>query len=164
MTVNARFQFRRDLAANWTTANPVLLSGELGLETDTGNLKMGNGTTAWASLSYLASGATGATGATGAAGAGTAITAGTSTLNFGYTQNGDYQTSVVVTGQSGILSTSNICIYLMGDTTVDHSPDEHLLAGLTFISETVVPGVGFTIQAFSSVGVMGLFTVRWFWF
>lgn len=45
-------QLRRDLAANWTTANPVLGQGEMALETDTGNAKMGNGTTAWNSLPY----------------------------------------------------------------------------------------------------------------
>lgn len=45
-------QFRRDTAANWTSANPVLAQGELGLETDTARYKIGDGTTAWASLSY----------------------------------------------------------------------------------------------------------------
>ena len=47
-----QIQFRRDTAANWTSANPTLASGELGLETDTGQFKIGNGTTAWGSLSY----------------------------------------------------------------------------------------------------------------
>ena len=50
MTV--QIQWRRDTAANWTSANPVLLSGEVGYETDTGQFKVGNGTTAWTSLSY----------------------------------------------------------------------------------------------------------------
>ena len=43
---------RRDTAANWTSANPTLASGELGGETDTGKLKLGNGSTAWNSLAY----------------------------------------------------------------------------------------------------------------
>lgn len=47
-----QFQFRRDSAANWTSANPILLSGELGLETDTAKFKIGNGTSAWNSLPY----------------------------------------------------------------------------------------------------------------
>lgn len=74
--VNARFEFRRDTAANWTANNPVLLDGELGWERDTRKVKMGNGTSAWNSLPYGgivggtgATGAAGATGATGAAGA-----------------------------------------------------------------------------------------------
>jgi len=39
-----RIQLRRDTAANWTSANPVLLAGELGIETDTLKFKVGNGT------------------------------------------------------------------------------------------------------------------------
>ena len=50
MTV--QIQWRRDTAANWTSANPVLLSGEVGYETDTNQFKIGNGSTAWASLAY----------------------------------------------------------------------------------------------------------------
>lgn len=41
---------RRGTAAQWTTANPVLAAGEPGVETDTGNHKVGDGTTAWNSL------------------------------------------------------------------------------------------------------------------
>lgn len=47
-----QIQFRNDTAANWTSANPTLLAGEQGYETDTGRLKIGNGSTAWNSLSY----------------------------------------------------------------------------------------------------------------
>ena len=55
-----RIQIRRDTAANWTSANPVLAQAELGLETDTGKLKAGDGSTAWTSLSYYTLGTTGA--------------------------------------------------------------------------------------------------------
>ncbi|MBO00973.1 MAG: hypothetical protein CL438_09980, partial [Acidimicrobiaceae bacterium] len=55
-----RIQIRRDTAANWTSANPTLTQGELGLETDTGKLKAGDGSTAWTSLSYYTLGTTGA--------------------------------------------------------------------------------------------------------
>lgn len=47
-------QLRRDTAANWTSANPVLAEGELGFETDTLLYKIGDGSTAWASLTYAA--------------------------------------------------------------------------------------------------------------
>lgn len=47
-----RIQYRRDTAANWTAANPVLALGEPGWETDTKRRKVGDGTTAWASLAY----------------------------------------------------------------------------------------------------------------
>lgn len=46
------WQFRRDTAANWTAANPVLAEGELGLETGTKQFKIGDGTTAWNGLVY----------------------------------------------------------------------------------------------------------------
>jgi hypothetical protein len=48
-----RIQIRRDLAANWTSANPTLAQGELGYETDTDKVKIGDGTTAWTSLGYF---------------------------------------------------------------------------------------------------------------
>ena len=54
-TVNARFQLRADTAANWASVNPTLLTNELGLETDTKKLKVGDGSTAWNSLGYFPS-------------------------------------------------------------------------------------------------------------
>ena len=39
-------------AAEWTSANPVLQAGELGYESDTGKLKVGNGASSWGALSY----------------------------------------------------------------------------------------------------------------
>ena len=50
--MSVRIQFRRDTAAEWTAANPVLAEGELGIELDTNFFKIGDGTTAWNSLSY----------------------------------------------------------------------------------------------------------------
>jgi len=47
-----RAQFRRGTQAEWTAANPTLLSGEPGYETDTGRFKVGDGSTAWDSLDY----------------------------------------------------------------------------------------------------------------
>ena len=46
-------QIRRDIAANWTAANPILAQGELGAETDTSKIKIGNGSSTWSALSYL---------------------------------------------------------------------------------------------------------------
>jgi hypothetical protein len=46
-------QIRRDTASNWTSANPTLAQGELGAETDTSKIKIGDGSTAWSSLGYL---------------------------------------------------------------------------------------------------------------
>lgn len=47
-------KLRRDTAAEWTTDNPVLALGETGWETDTGRVKLGDGTTAWVDLPYAA--------------------------------------------------------------------------------------------------------------
>jgi len=55
MAVVTQIQNRRDTAANWTSTNPTLASGEIGFETDTGLFKIGNGSTAWTSLSYAVS-------------------------------------------------------------------------------------------------------------
>jgi hypothetical protein len=45
-------QLRRDTAADWVAKNPALHQGELGIETDTGKAKLGDGVTAWNSLTY----------------------------------------------------------------------------------------------------------------
>jgi len=44
---------RRDTAANWTSINPVLLAGEIGIESNTGYWKVGNGSTPWTGLAYI---------------------------------------------------------------------------------------------------------------
>lgn len=62
-------QIRNGTAAEWTAANPVLLLGEMGLESDTTKIKFGNGVTAWNSLSYAASGTPGPQGPEGPPGA-----------------------------------------------------------------------------------------------
>jgi hypothetical protein len=56
-----RIQVRRGTASEWTSANPTLAAGELGVETDTRKIKVGTGSTAWTSLSYIASDAPGIT-------------------------------------------------------------------------------------------------------
>lgn len=48
-----RIQYRRGLASQWTSVNPVLANGEPGYETDTGFKKVGDGTTPWNSLPYM---------------------------------------------------------------------------------------------------------------
>ena len=45
---------RHDTSANWTSVNPVLAAGEMGVETDTNKFKFGDGVTAWADLAYAA--------------------------------------------------------------------------------------------------------------
>ena len=61
-----QIQFRRGTASAWTSANPTLAEGEMGIETDTDQFKIGDGLTAWTSLAY--GGIVGPAGAAGAAG------------------------------------------------------------------------------------------------
>lgn len=51
--LNTRIQLKHGLAASWTEKNPVLLAGEIGIETDTLKMKVGNGTSNWKALGYL---------------------------------------------------------------------------------------------------------------
>jgi hypothetical protein len=69
---NIQLQFRRGTSTEWSNANTLLAAGELAIETDTQNIKIGDGTTSWNSLSYGGllgpTGTTGFTGPTGATG------------------------------------------------------------------------------------------------
>lgn len=49
---NATIKIRRDTSGNWTSNDPTPEQGEWCLETDTGNVKVGDGMTAWSSLPY----------------------------------------------------------------------------------------------------------------
>ena len=60
-----QLQLRRGTASQWTTANTLLAQGELGLETDTGKLKIGDGSTVWTSLAYYTAGAAAVTSVNG---------------------------------------------------------------------------------------------------
>ena len=51
--LNTRIQLKHGLAASWTEKNPVLLAGEMGIETDTLKMKVGDGTSNWKALGYL---------------------------------------------------------------------------------------------------------------
>ena len=57
MPVNTLLQVRRGTSSDWSTANggngSVLGAGEIGLDTTTDRVKIGDGTTAWNSLEFL---------------------------------------------------------------------------------------------------------------
>lgn len=55
-----QIQIRRDLAANWSSSNPILAQGEYGIESDDLTLssiptKVGDGVTAWNDIPYQSS-------------------------------------------------------------------------------------------------------------
>lgn len=66
-------QIKRGTAAAWTSANPTLNSGEIGFESDSKKMKVGDGSTAWTSLGYTATDGdiSGITAGTGLSGGGT---------------------------------------------------------------------------------------------
>ena len=47
-----QIQLRRGTTSQWSTANPTLASGEVGVDTTLTKFKVGNGSTAWNSLGY----------------------------------------------------------------------------------------------------------------
>lgn len=46
-------RMRRNWAADWRMENPILASGEIGVELDAGRFKLGDGVTVWKDLSYF---------------------------------------------------------------------------------------------------------------
>ena len=54
--LNANIKLRRALASEWESVNPILLSGEPGVELDSFKLKIGNGILSWNDLPYIAGG------------------------------------------------------------------------------------------------------------
>lgn len=51
-TITGKILLRNDTAAKWTSENPVLSKGEIGIEIDTNKFKIGDGTKTWTQLSY----------------------------------------------------------------------------------------------------------------
>lgn len=51
-TLTTKIVLRNDLAATWASVNPKLLAGEIGIEKDTGLMKIGDGEHFWNDLEY----------------------------------------------------------------------------------------------------------------
>lgn len=123
MAINTLIQVRRGLAATWTSVNPILNSGEIGFETDTNLFKIGNGSTAWASLAYAGGGVSYA--ATVTSGGTTTLTSNSNiTQNFTGTNTQTIVLPAVSTLQLGWMyevlnnSTQNITVNSSGGNTV----------------------------------------------
>ena len=52
-TIPIRVQHKRMSARDWTSSTLILLDGELGIESDTGKVKVGNGRDRFSALQYL---------------------------------------------------------------------------------------------------------------
>ena len=125
-----QIQLRRGTASAWTTANPTLAVGEFAVETDTDQYKIGDGSTAWTSLSYSSLPAGALTTAGGVTITGT-ITHGADGTGADVRWNsgtaGDYmlwdasEEQLVITGTSGAtaLNVADGNVVIAGDLTVN---------------------------------------------
>jgi hypothetical protein len=106
MPVVTQIQIRRGTAAQWTSTNPTLASGEQGFETDTNKMKIGTGSTAWNSLPYIAADGdiTGVTAGTGISGGGTS---GTVTVSIDTSVTADLTTAQTLTNKTLTTPTLN---------------------------------------------------------
>jgi hypothetical protein len=74
---------------------------------------------------------------------------GTATLDFGAFPGGS-DTSVAVTGQTGILAGSLAEAWLFPALTTDHTADEHIAESIRVAAGNVVAGIGFTIYGWNT--------------
>ena len=143
-----QIQLRRDSAADWTTANPTLAQGEIGHETDTNKIKIGDGSTAWTSLAYFKSGLGTATAS------GTDTYAATITGVISYTTHDVYE--IIFTNANTGSSTINI--NSLGAKTLKKSVSTNLAAadissGQSFL--IVYDGTNFQVIGLSGSGGAG---------
>jgi hypothetical protein len=98
MAVVTQIQVRRGTASQWTSTNPTLAAGEWGFESDTGKVKIGNGSTAWNSLGYTGAGdIEGVTAGTGLSGGGSS---GTVTVSIDTSVTADLSTAQTLTNKT----------------------------------------------------------------
>lgn len=120
----AVIQVKRGTASQWTSANTVLAAGEIGYETDTKKMKVGDGSTAWTSLGYTVVDLTSAA-LTGTPTAPTA-NAGTNTTQIATTQFVRTEVTNLVASAPSTLDTLNELATALGNdanfsTTVTNS-------------------------------------------
>lgn len=102
-----------------------------------------------------------------ASGSGATINRGETVVDFGAFSARKSDTSISVTGQTGITGTSIVNAWISAKATGDHSIDEHCLEPIQVFAGNIQAGVGFTIYAISrnlfNARPHGLFTVQWQW-
>lgn len=81
--------------------------------------------------------------AAGGAGSGNA---GATEVDFGAFPGGS-DAEITVTGQTGILATSNVQAWIVAQPTIDHTADEHRVETLSVCCGNIVPNTSFTIYA-----------------
>ena len=91
-------------------------------------------------------------------------TSGTATIDFGAAPPTDYA-SVAVTGQAGILATSQVEAWFEGATTVDADEEDHLMAAFFCKVVCGIPtaGTGFTIHVLADGYTQNTYKIQWVW-
>lgn len=88
---------------------------------------------------------------------------GSAVIDFGAFP-GSTNTSLAITGQTGIAGTALVDAWLTPKDTADHSLDEHVIEPPNILAGSVVTDTGFTIYASTTDGlVYGLWNVSWVW-
>lgn len=127
-----RFKLRNGTAAAWTAANPVLLAGEIGIETDNRRYKIGDGSTAWSSLSYYIEGVL-ARGQASKTTAGTIAIASAGTyqstgLTATFDSSTDYQVTLGTSDTFGLKNSSGATKLFMVQASMDaYAGNNHTL-------------------------------------
>jgi len=93
---------------------------------------------------------------------GTVLHTGSAILDFGGAP-GSSSASVVVGGQAGLPAGAPISVWWMGDTTASHNAVEHEFVPVKVSAGNIVPGVSFTVHAYTDLRLSGTFEVRWSW-
>ena len=99
-------------------------------------------------------------------GGGGGATGGSQIINFGGNPGGNNIAAAVITGQSGISTSSRIKVWFQGDTTADFNAYEHMLILPSMINLTageIINGVGFTIYASTQLRINGNIVCHWEW-
>lgn len=88
-------------------------------------------------------------------------TQGTVTVDFG---TGKYDTSVVVTGQSGITTANLVEAWLSGVATSNNLADAGFVEQIQVYAGDIVNGTGFTVYAFCPQGrAFGQYVCNFVW-
>lgn len=140
-------QIRRDTAANWTAANPILAQGEMGYETDNKKIKFGDGVNAWNTLAYftLDSG-------------GGSVLKGTAVLDFG-SAPGTNRVTVTVPNVNIIAASSKVMVFMDTVATATHNAYEHSVVPIKLAVDNLVNATSFDIIATSDWRLNGTFNV-----
>ena len=110
-------------------------------------------------------GLSGSAGAVGPAGPSGSLQwkGGATTLDFGVAP-GDTTATVTIPGQTAILTSSIVSVWIPYSGSIDHSADEHLVEQITVMAGNIILNTSFDIMAYANNGpVVGKFNVNWRW-